>query len=75
MTPKGLYVVYYGSFTATQHAILDIFLQKVGGSGVFNVNTELYLGSRQSTIENSYSPPFAQTGRKGGPPAQNRTKE
>src|ERR1700752_3181663 len=28
---KDLYVIYYGSFTATQHSILDTFLQNLGG--------------------------------------------
>src|SRR5215471_12258628 len=35
-----LYVIYYGSFTSTQHAILDTFLQNLGGSGAYNVNNE-----------------------------------
>jgi hypothetical protein len=43
--PTNLYVIYYGSFTATQHAILDNFLQNVGGSGAFNVNVEYTDGS------------------------------
>jgi hypothetical protein len=38
----NLYIVYYGSFTATQHSILDTFLESVGGSGAFNVTTEYY---------------------------------
>ena len=33
VAPKDLYVIYYGSFTTTQHAILDNFLQNLGGSG------------------------------------------
>lgn len=36
----NLYIVYYGSFTATQHNILDTFLGNIGGSPAFNVNTE-----------------------------------
>jgi len=40
--PINLYVVYYGSFTAKQHSILDTFLQHVGGSKAFNVTTEYY---------------------------------
>src|SRR6516164_3610217 len=44
-SPKDLYVIYYGSFTATQHAILDNFLQNLGGSGAFNVNNEYSDGS------------------------------
>ncbi len=39
---KSLYVIYYGAFTATQHSILDTFLQNLGGSGAFNVNSEYY---------------------------------
>ena len=39
---KNLYVIYYGSFTTTQHAILDTFLQNLGGSAAFNVNTGYY---------------------------------
>ena len=39
---KNLYVIYYGSFTATQHTILDNFLQNLGGSGAYNVNSEYY---------------------------------
>jgi len=45
LAPKDLYVVYYGSFTTTQHAILDNFLQNLGGSGAFNVNSEYSDGS------------------------------
>jgi hypothetical protein len=37
-----IYIVYYGRFTATQHDILDTFLENVGGSPAFNVNTEYY---------------------------------
>jgi len=37
-----LYIVYYGKFTTTQHAILDTFLENIGGSPAFNVNTEYY---------------------------------
>ena len=40
--PTNLYVVYYGSFTAKQHSILDTFLQHVGGSKAFNVAAEYY---------------------------------
>jgi hypothetical protein len=38
----SIYIVYYGSFTATQHDILDTFLENIGGSPAFNVNTEYY---------------------------------
>jgi len=38
----NIYIVYYGSFTATQHNILDTFLENIGGSPAFNVNTEYY---------------------------------
>ena len=47
MPGANLYIVYYGSFTATQHAILDTFLQNIGGSPAFNVNTEYYDSSNQ----------------------------
>jgi hypothetical protein len=52
-----LYVIYYGSFTATQHNILDTFLQNLGGSAAYNVNTEYYdsLGQYVQNILN-YSP-------------------
>lgn len=55
--PKDLYVVYYGSFTTTQHAILDNFLQNLGGSGAFNVNSE-YSDASGATVTNilNYSP-------------------
>jgi hypothetical protein len=54
---KDLYVIYYGSFTATQHAILDNFLQNLGGSGAFNVNSE-YSDASGNTVMNilNYSP-------------------
>jgi hypothetical protein len=54
---KDLYVIYYGSFTTTQHAILDNFLQNLGGSGAFNVNSEYSDGSG-ATVANilNYSP-------------------
>lgn len=37
---KNLYLIYYGSFTTVQHAILDNFLENLGGSPGFNVNSE-----------------------------------
>ena len=40
MPGANIYIVYYGSFTSTQHDILDTFLENVGGSPAFNVNTE-----------------------------------
>ena len=46
--PINLYVVYYGSFSAKQHSILDTFLQHVGGSKAFNVTTEYYDSQGQS---------------------------
>ena len=57
VSPKDLYVIYYGSFTSTQHAILDNFLQNLGGSGAFNVNSE-YSDASGNTIVNilNYSP-------------------
>lgn len=55
--PKDLYVVYYGSFTTTQHAILDNFLQNLGGSGAFNVNSEYTDGSGNAVTNIlNYSP-------------------
>lgn len=55
--PKDLYVVYYGSFTTTQHAILDNFLQNLGGSGAFNVNSEYTDGSGNAVANIlNYSP-------------------
>ena len=53
----NLYIVYYGSFTATQHNILDTFLQNIGGSPAFNVNTEYYDSANQH-VQNvlNYSP-------------------
>lgn len=38
----NVYIVYYGNFTTNQHTILDTFLQNIGGSPAFNVNTEYY---------------------------------
>lgn len=54
---KNLYVIYYGNFTLTQHNILDTFLQNLGGSGAFNVNSE-YSDAAGNFIENvlNYSP-------------------
>lgn len=52
--PINLYVVYYGSFTATQHSILDTFLQNVGGSKAFNVTTEYY-DSQGQFIQNAFN--------------------
>ncbi len=40
--PITLYVVYYGSFTAKQHSILDTFLANVGASYAFSVPAEYY---------------------------------
>ena len=42
MPGANIYIVYYGSFTAIQHDILDTFLENIGGSPAFNVNTEYY---------------------------------
>ena len=52
-----LYVVYYGSFTSTQHNILDTFLQNLGGSPAFNINTEYY-DSHNQHVQNilNYNP-------------------
>ena len=54
---KSLYVIYYGAFTATQHSILDTFLQNLGGSGAFSVNSEYY-NAQNVFIQNilNYSP-------------------
>jgi Phosphate-induced protein 1 conserved region len=52
--PINLYVVYYGSFTAAQHSILDTFLQHVGGSKAFNVTTEYYDAQGQF-IQNAFN--------------------
>ena len=54
---KNIYIVYYGSFTAKQHTILDTFLENIGGSPAFNVNTEYYNSAKQH-VENilHYSP-------------------
>lgn len=56
----NLYVVYYGAFTANQHAILDTFLENLGGSPAFNVNTEYYNAANQH-VQNilNYSPASA----------------
>ena len=58
--PTNLYIVYYGNFTATQHNILDTFLQNVGGSGAFNVNSEYSqdIGGTTSYVQNilNYAP-------------------
>jgi len=53
----NLYVVYYGAFTANQHTILDTFLQNLGGTPAFNVNTE-YFDSANQHVQNvlNYSP-------------------
>lgn len=54
---KDLYVIYYGNFTATQHSILDTFLQNLGGSGAYNVNSEYSNGSAQTVMNVlNYSP-------------------
>ncbi len=52
-----IYIVYYGSFTANQHNILDTFLENIGGSPAFNVNTE-YSGPAGVFVQNklSYTP-------------------
>lgn len=55
--PNHVYVVYYGSFTTTATSIIDTFLQNLGGSGAYNVNSTYYNGSNQN-ITNllSYTP-------------------
>ncbi|HLW78544.1 MAG TPA: hypothetical protein VKU44_03005 [Terriglobia bacterium] len=37
-----VYVIYYGDFAATTTNIIDTFLENVGGSGAFNVNSTYY---------------------------------
>src|SRR5437762_1256299 len=37
-----VYVIYYGQFAASTTKIIDTFLENVGGSGAFNVNTTYY---------------------------------
>ena len=67
MVNKDLYVIYYGSFTATQHTILDYFLQNLSGSGAFNVNSEYTDGSgnavanllNYSPTTHSYNDPYS----------------
>lgn len=67
VAPTNLYVVYYGSFTANQHTILDTFLENIGGSGAFNVNTEYYNAQNQhvqnilnySAAANSYDDAYS----------------
>lgn len=54
---KDLYVIYYGSFSSTQHSILDTFLQNLGGSGAYNVNSEYFDASGNFIINVlNYSP-------------------
>jgi len=52
-----IYIVYYGSFTSEQHDILDTFLESLGGSPAFNVNTEYY-DSGNNFVQNvlNYNP-------------------
>ena len=54
---KNLYVIYYGSFTGTQHDILDNFLANLGGSGAFSANTSYY-DAQQQFLQNvlTYAP-------------------
>jgi hypothetical protein len=37
-----VYVIYYGEFAASTTNIIDTFLENLGGSGAFNVNTTYY---------------------------------
>jgi hypothetical protein len=52
-----LYVIYYGHFSANQHNILDTFLENLGGSAAYNVNTEYY-DSQGQYVQNvlNYTP-------------------
>ena len=50
----NLYVVYYGSFTVAATGITDNFLENLGGSGAFNVNTT-YFDSESRHISGSLS--------------------
>ncbi len=54
----NVYVVYYGSFAGTEAtSIIDNFLENLGGSGAFNVNTTYYNGQVQHISGSlSYSP-------------------
>lgn len=63
----NVYIVYYGSFTPLQHNILDTFVQNLGGSAAFNVNTEYYDGRHQyvqnvlnyDPAKNAYDDPYS----------------
>jgi hypothetical protein len=52
-----VYVVYYGTFTPKQHNILDTFIENLGGSPAFNVNTEYY-DAKNEYVQNvlNYNP-------------------
>jgi hypothetical protein len=52
-----LYVIYYGSFTSLQTDIIDTFLENVGGSGAYGVNTTYYdvVNNQQTNISNVLS--------------------
>jgi hypothetical protein len=55
--PKNLYLIYYGSFTQTQHDILDTFLANLGGSNAFSANTT-YFDAENNFLQNvlNYTP-------------------
>ena len=47
-----IYVVYYGSFLSTTTDIIDTFIEHLGGSGAFNVNTT-YHDRKHRYVRNS----------------------
>jgi hypothetical protein len=63
-----VYVVYYGSFTVAATSIINNFLENLGGSGAFNVNTTYYNAQGEhisgllsySPTTNSYTDDYSQ---------------
>ncbi|HEV2494930.1 MAG TPA: hypothetical protein VG204_17850 [Terriglobia bacterium] len=52
-----IYVIYYGDFALSTTNIIDTFLENLGGSGAYNVNTTYY-DAQQVSIQNvlAYNP-------------------
>src|SRR5579864_1963098 len=56
-TSNHIYVIYYGDFASSTASIIDTFLENLGGSGAYNVNTT-YTDAQGNKIQNvlAYNP-------------------
>ncbi|MGI9104523.1 MAG: hypothetical protein ACR2IF_18930 [Terriglobales bacterium] len=56
-----IYVIYYGSFSPTTTDVIDTFLENLGGSGAYGVNSTYYNGQGQYITNAPNSLVYART--------------